>query len=72
MFTILYTGILTFLVMLLLHHLFNYLKSNLTIPKVEDIYTSDVKEKIETIETKENVEMKDELQDYLKQFKKQS
>jgi hypothetical protein len=69
MFTILYTGILTFLVMLLLHHLFNYLKSNLTIPKVEDIYTSDVKEKTEKIE---QVEMKDELQDYLKQFKKQS
>ena len=68
MFTILYTGILTFLVMLLLHHLFNYLKSNLTIPKVEDIYTSEIKEKIETKEK----EMKDELQDYLKQFKKQS
>jgi hypothetical protein len=69
MFTILYTGILTFLVMLLLHHLFNYLKSNLTIPKVEDIYTSAVKEKTEKTE---KVDMKDELQDYLKQFKKQS
>lgn len=68
MFSTICTASLTFAVMLLLHHLYNYLKNSLTIPKVEDIY-ADVK----PIETKPaSTGMKDELNDYLKQFKKQT
>jgi hypothetical protein len=36
MFTVLYTAVLTLIIMILLHHLYNYLKANLTIPKVYD------------------------------------
>jgi hypothetical protein len=57
---IIYTGLLTFCIMLLLHHIYNYLQSNLTIPKVNEIITQPI------IETKE----KDELKEYLNQFKK--
>ena len=61
---ILYTGILTFFIMLLLHHLYNYLQSNLTIPKVNEIITRPTwVEPIQEIE-------KDELKEYLNQFKK--
>jgi hypothetical protein len=60
---ILYTGILTFFIMLLLHHIYNYLQSNLTIPKVNEIITQPIREPIQ-----EN--KKDELKEYLNQFKK--
>jgi hypothetical protein len=39
--SILYTAILTFIGMLLGHYLYNYLKNNYTIPKIEKIYTID-------------------------------
>jgi hypothetical protein len=48
---ILYTGLLTFCIMLLLHHIYNYLQSNLTIPKVNEII-------IQPIKPKENNESK--------------
>jgi hypothetical protein len=60
---ILYTGILTFFIMLLLHHIYNYLQYNLTIPKVNEIITQPIREP-----TQEN--KKDELKEYLNQFKK--
>lgn len=64
MFDILYTAFLTLITLILLHHLYNYLKANLTIPKVYDV--------ISINQTKYNEINKslDPLQDYLKQFKK--
>ena len=63
---ILYTGVLTFFIMLLLHHMYNYLQSNLTVPKVNEIITQPIW--VEPI--KENEKEKDELKEYLNQFKK--
>lgn len=37
MFTIIYTAILTLTTLVLLHHLYDYLKYNLTIPKINDV-----------------------------------
>jgi hypothetical protein len=65
MLTVFYTAILTLLVLILLHHLYNYLKSSLTIPKVEDVI-SVYEKKYNEIEKDLT---KDELQDYLNQFK---
>jgi len=64
---ILYTGLLTFFIMLLLHHIYNYLQSNLTIPKVNEIITQPIiLEQLHAPPKKE----KDELKEYLNQFKK--
>ena len=75
MMDIMYTTILTLFIMVLLHHLYNYLQNNLTVPKVNEIVhptiLQDLKEvhnKQETQETK-NIEQ-DELKEYLNQFKK--
>ena len=62
---ILYTGILTFFIMILLHHIYNYLQSNLTIPKVNEIITQPIRIEPVIQETE-----KDELKEYLNQFKK--
>ena len=83
MINFIYTGIITFVIMLLLHHLYNYLQSNLTIPKVNQINTSiihDLNEVTQDLKHKENKEIrevrenkedrKDELKEYLNQFKK--
>lgn len=37
MFAVLYTAVLTLIAMMLLHHLYAYLKTNLTIPTVHDV-----------------------------------
>ena len=60
---ILFTGTLTFFIMILLHHIYNYLQSNLTIPKVNEIITQPIEPVIQKKE-------KDELKEYLNQFKK--
>ena len=78
MINFIYTGIITFVIMLLLHHLYNYLQSNLTIPKVNQINTTIIQDLNEvTHETQKFKEMKevkddrkDELKEYLNQFKK--
>ena len=73
MLNILYTGIVTFIIMLLLHHLYNYLQSNLTIPKVNEISSTiaqDLKEISESKEKEPKEHQKDELKEYLNQFKK--
>ena len=71
MLNILYTGIVTFIIMLLLHHLYNYLQSNLTIPKVNEISSTIAHDLKEISESKEPKELeKDELKEYLNQFKK--
>ena len=80
MFHILYTGFITFIIMLLLHHLYNYLQTNLTIPKVNEIVQSSVLHDLQEVQKNEsNVDKeknkvkdkdKDELKAYLNQFKK--
>ena len=67
MWNILYTGIITFIILLLLHHLYNYLQTNLTIPKVNEI-SSTIAQDLKEIQSKPDV--KDELKEYLNQFKK--
>jgi hypothetical protein len=67
-FHILYTGIITFVIMILLHHLYNYLQSNLTVPKVNELITH--KEHKEHKEPKEIKEPNKDLKEYLNQFKK--
>jgi hypothetical protein len=69
--------------MLLLHHLYNYLQTNLTIPKVHEIMHPSVLHDLQEIEEKEVKEVKevqvkevevkevkDELKEYMNQFKK--
>jgi hypothetical protein len=69
MFAILYTAFLTLITMILLHHLYNYLKSNLTIPKVYDaIHINQNKYN----EINKSLEQNVPLQSFLKQFKKQT
>ena len=65
MFTILYTAVITTLILMMLHHLYNYLKTHLTIPQVHDVLLQN------TQKYKEIQKVLDpELEDYLKQFKK--
>jgi hypothetical protein len=64
---ILCTGFVTFIIMILLHHLYNYLQSNLTIPKVNEIIIQ--KEHKEELPPEHN-KHKDELKEYMNQFKK--
>jgi hypothetical protein len=72
MFDILYTGTITFIIMLLLHHLYNYLQTNLTIPKVNEIVQTSVLHDLQEVQKKEKEKSqdKDELKAYLNQFKK--
>lgn len=75
MFDILYTVILTFFIMVLLHHLYNYLQSNLTVPKVNEVHPTilqDLQEvsKQEKQQEKQQDTEQDELKEYLNQFKK--
>jgi hypothetical protein len=70
MFTIIYTAVLTLITLILLHHLYNYLKNNLTIPKVNDVLKTHTQQYNEIEKSLDP--MKEELQDYLKQFKKQT
>lgn len=82
---IIYTGILTLLCMIVLHHIYNYLQSNLTIPKINDLVKCpEIKYReihqilqskpVQVNENyqnpyKEKEKEKDELAEYLKQFK---
>jgi hypothetical protein len=81
MINFIYTGIITFIIMLLLHHLYNYLQSNLTIPKVNQINTTivhdlnEIKQELKNKDDNKEIrhvkdDRKDELKEYLNQFKK--
>jgi hypothetical protein len=79
MFDILYTGVVTVIIMMLLHHLYNYLQSNLTVPKVQEIIQPSIlndlheiqnKDKEKDKEKQETNKEKDELKEYMNQFKK--
>lgn len=67
MFTILYTAVITTLTLMMLHHLYNYLKRNLTIPVVHDVLGQTTKKynEIQQVLTPDV-----EVEDYLKHFKK--
>ena len=69
MLTIFYTAILTLFVLILIHHLYNYLKLSLTIPKVDDAIR--VYEK-KYDEIQQDLNKEDELKEYLNQFKQHS
>jgi hypothetical protein len=59
--------------MLLLHHIYNYLQTNLTVPKVtQPIHPTILQDLQEVQEPEKNVPEthKDELKEYLNQFKK--
>jgi hypothetical protein len=65
--------------MVLLHHIYNYLQSNLTIPKVHEIVQTPILNDLQEVKkekekekekVKEITQDKDELKAYLNQFKK--
>ena len=67
MFTILYTAAITTIILLMLHHLYNYLKRNLTIPVVHDVLGQTTQKYNEIQKT---LTPNAEVEDYLKHFKK--
>ena len=69
MFTILYTALITVITLMMIHHLYNYLKMHLTIPQVNDVLTHTT-QKYNKIQQTLNPNTDSELEDYLKQFKK--
>jgi hypothetical protein len=69
MFDILYTVILTFLIMMILHHLYNYLQTNLTVPKVNEIIHPTILHDLQEVQNPDTIKT-DELKEYLNQFKK--
>jgi len=69
MLDILYTTILTLFIMVLLHHLYNYLQSNLTVPKVNETVHPNILTDLQEVQNK-GKEENEELKEYLNQFKK--
>ena len=59
-----------------LHHIFNYFKNNLTVPKIKDLIRKPAEQYKEIYETEEKTldkeTMKNELKDYLKGLSKTS
>ena len=77
MFDILYTVVLTFFIMVLLHHLYNYLQTNLTVPKVNELVHPTILQDLQEVNKQDKQDKqedkdkeKDELKEYLNQFKK--
>ena len=69
MFDILYTVILTFLIMIILHHFYNYLQTNLTVPKVNELIHPTILHDLQEVHNPKT-DKTDELKEYLNQFKK--
>jgi hypothetical protein len=69
MIDILYTIILTLFIMVLLHHLYNYLQTNLTVPKVNEMVNTTILNDLQEVQNK-GKEESDELKEYMNQFKK--
>ena len=65
MFTILYTAVVTTITLMMLHHLYNYLKAHLTIPQVHDVLLQNTQKHKEVQQV-----LSPDTEDYLKQFKK--
>jgi|LakMenEpi03Aug12_release.lakeMendotaPanAssembly.Ray.scaffolds.fasta_scaffold1203447_2 hypothetical protein len=71
MIDILYTIILTLFIMVLLHHLYNYLQTNLTVPKVNEMVNTTILNDLQEVQDKGKQEKEsDELKEYMNQFKK--
>jgi hypothetical protein len=71
MIDILYTIILTLFIMVLLHHLYNYLQNNLTVPKVNEMVNTTILNDLQEVQDKGKQEKEsDELKEYMNQFKK--
>jgi hypothetical protein len=58
--------------MVLLHHLYNYLQTNLTVPKVNELVHPTILQDLQEVnkQDKQEDKEKDELKEYLNQFKK--
>jgi len=72
------TAVISLILIMLVHYLYIFLKTNLTIPKIKDLVNKpDIryKEIYNTIlkknKTEENTEMKSELKKYLQSLKKE-
>jgi hypothetical protein len=73
MFDILYTIILTLFIMVLLHHLYNYLQTNLTVPKVNEVHPTilqDLQELHKEVNNELNNEINNEINNESKQNNK--
>ena len=68
--------IISFLFIFTLHHIFNYFKNNLTVPKIKDLIRKPTEQYKEIYETEEKTldkeTMKNELKDYLTNLSKTS
>jgi hypothetical protein len=68
--------IISFLLIFTLHHIFNYFKNNLTVPKIKDLIRKPTEQYKAIYETEEKSldkeNMKSELKDYLKNLSKTS
>jgi hypothetical protein len=57
--------------MVLLHHLYNYLQTNLTVPKVNEMVNTTILNDLQEVQDKGKQEKEsDELKEYMNQFKK--
>jgi len=61
--------------MILLHHLYNYLQTNLTVPKVNEIVHPTILHDLQEVQNTNNTnntsnQQETELKEYLNQFKK--
>jgi len=73
LFTLIQWTILSFILIALIHYIFSFLKTNLTVPNVKDMVTMPskrYKEIIESIDNKKQIDnasnkMKDELKQYM-------
>jgi len=71
-FSIIQTTILSIILIALIHYIYIFLKENLTTPKIKDLVNkpmeqyNDIYNDLERVQENNNVDMKGELQNYLK------
>lgn len=68
--------LISFILIFILHNIYNYFKNNLTVPKIKDLIKKPAQQYKELYETEEKSvdkeTMKNELKDYLKNLSKNS
>ena len=68
--------LISFILIFVLHNIYNYFKNNLTVPKIKDLIRKPTQQYKEIYETEEKAvdkeSMKNELKDYLKNLSKNS
>jgi hypothetical protein len=67
MWTVMYTTVITLIVLISVHHLYNYLKANLTTPVTHDVVSFHDKKRAEIGKA---IQPDQELTELLEQFKK--